>query len=524
MASTRASISKASKRPKINIIPPKQLFVDLTHDDTKTPSPTLQLSSPSAPNAPSKTPSTKDNSSSSIDYIPKSPTSSTSLSPNGYLNLPTSPPPRVSPPPPTQENASMDITLTLSPITLLDIQFDTPLPSPPILDLGDLQEEAFVTLRKKLCEAPILVLLEGTEDMVVYSDALYIGLGCVLMQRGKVITYASRKLKKHEENYPIHDLEFATVVFALIIWRHYPYDVKFIIYTDHRSLQYFLEKKNPNMRQQRWLDLLKDYDCEIRYHPRKANVVMDALSRKEREKVTRIHSLRMIVTFDLFDRIRAAQMEALKEDNWKSERIISYIPHFEDDSRGIKTRQGRIYIPFRSHVKDLLLEEAYKSKYSIHPRATKMYLDLNRNYWWSAKIYVNEIVARHGVSIVLDRDGRFISNFWQDFQEELEFAYNNSYHASIKMPPYEMLYGRRYRTPVCWDEVGSRELASTNVVLATTEKIKTIRERLKKAQDRSGINLSRRTDDNSRKEIESTSQQGNSVGEGRMEASKRYKH
>ncbi|GKC88834.1 hypothetical protein Tco_1149483 [Tanacetum coccineum] len=133
MTSTRASISKASKRPKINIIPPKQLFVDLTHDDTKTPSPTLQLSSPSAPNAPSKTPSTKDTSSSSIDYIPKSPTSSTSLSPNGYLNPPTSPPLRVSPPPLTQENASMDITLTLSPITPLDVQFDSPSPSPPIV-------------------------------------------------------------------------------------------------------------------------------------------------------------------------------------------------------------------------------------------------------------------------------------------------------------------------------------------------------------------------------------------------------
>ncbi|GKE86821.1 hypothetical protein Tco_1560563 [Tanacetum coccineum] len=117
MTSTRASISKVSKRPKINIIPPKQLFVDLTHNDIKTPSPTLQLSSPSAPNAPSKTPSTKDTSSSSIDYIPKSPSSSTSLLPNGYLNSPTSPPPRVSPPPSTQENASMDITLTFSPIT-----------------------------------------------------------------------------------------------------------------------------------------------------------------------------------------------------------------------------------------------------------------------------------------------------------------------------------------------------------------------------------------------------------------------
>ncbi|GKE53762.1 hypothetical protein Tco_1488918, partial [Tanacetum coccineum] len=117
MASTKASTSKPCKKPKITIIPPKQLFVDLTQDDTKTPSPKHQLSSPSALNAPSKTPSTKETSSSSIDYRPKSSTSS---------------PPRVSSPPPTQENASMDITLTLSPITPIDVQFNTPSPSPPI--------------------------------------------------------------------------------------------------------------------------------------------------------------------------------------------------------------------------------------------------------------------------------------------------------------------------------------------------------------------------------------------------------
>ncbi|GJT16719.1 putative reverse transcriptase domain-containing protein [Tanacetum coccineum] len=128
-----------------------------------------------------------------------------------------------------------------------------------------------------------------------------------------VIAYASRKLKKHEKNYLTLDLEFVAVVFALKFWRHYLYGVKFIIYTDHRSLQYFLEKKDPNMRQQRWLDLLKDYDYKIRYHPGKENVVVDALSQKEREKVTRIHSLQMIVTSDLFDRIIAAQVEALKE-------------------------------------------------------------------------------------------------------------------------------------------------------------------------------------------------------------------
>ncbi|GJU33409.1 hypothetical protein Tco_1176998 [Tanacetum coccineum] len=130
MASTRASISKASKRPKINIIPPKQLFVDLPQDETKTPSPKHQLSSPSAPNVPSKTPSTKGTSSSSIDYTPKLPTSSTSPSTNGYLNSQTSPPPKVPPPPLTQENASMDIILALSLITPLDVQFDTPSPSP----------------------------------------------------------------------------------------------------------------------------------------------------------------------------------------------------------------------------------------------------------------------------------------------------------------------------------------------------------------------------------------------------------
>nr|GEX91834.1 hypothetical protein [Tanacetum cinerariifolium] len=132
MASTRASISKAFKRPKINITSPKQLFVDLTQDDTKTPLPKHQLSSPSAPNAPSKTPSTKDTSSYSIDYTPKSPTSFTSPPTNGYLNSPKSPPSRVPPPPPTQENVSIDITLTLSPITPPDVQFDTPSPSKSI--------------------------------------------------------------------------------------------------------------------------------------------------------------------------------------------------------------------------------------------------------------------------------------------------------------------------------------------------------------------------------------------------------
>ena len=137
---------------------------------------------------------------------------------------------------------------------------------------GSDQQVAFSTLKQKLCKAPVLVLPEGIENMVVFCDASYSGLGCVLMQKGRVIAYASRQLKPHESNYPTHDLELAAVVFALKIWRHYLYGVRFTIYTDHQSLKYFMDQKNLNMRQRRWLELLKDYDCEILYHPGKANV------------------------------------------------------------------------------------------------------------------------------------------------------------------------------------------------------------------------------------------------------------
>ncbi|KAI3746351.1 hypothetical protein L6452_08781 [Arctium lappa] len=107
------------------------------------------------------------------------------------------------------------------------------------------------------------------------------GLGCVLMQRGKIIAYASRKLKIHEENYPTHDLELAAVVFALKLWRHYLYGTKCTLYTDHKSLKYVFDQKELNMRQRRWLELLKDYDCDLLYHPSKANVVADVLSQKD---------------------------------------------------------------------------------------------------------------------------------------------------------------------------------------------------------------------------------------------------
>nr|GEY55485.1 retrotransposon protein, putative, Ty3-gypsy subclass [Tanacetum cinerariifolium] len=151
------------------------------------------------------------------------------------------------------------------------------------------KEELYATLSKcefwfpkKLCSAPILALPKGSEDFVVYCDASHKGLSAVLMQIGKVIAYALRQLKIHEKNYTTHDLELRSVVFALKSWRHYLYETKCTMFTDHKSLQHILDQKELNMRQHHWLEFLSDYDCEIRYHPRKKNVVADALSRKER--------------------------------------------------------------------------------------------------------------------------------------------------------------------------------------------------------------------------------------------------
>ncbi|GJY03434.1 putative reverse transcriptase domain-containing protein [Tanacetum coccineum] len=177
---------------------------------------------------------------------------------------------------------------------------------------GKKEEEAFQTLKNNLCDAPILSLPDRVEDFVVYCDASNQGLGCVLMERGKVIAYASRQLKIHEKNYTTHDLELGAVVFALKNWRHYLYDTKSVIYTDHKSLQHIFDQKELNMRQRRWIELFSDYKCEIRYHLGKANVVADALSRKERVKPRRVRAMAMTIQFGLKEMILAAQSEAFK--------------------------------------------------------------------------------------------------------------------------------------------------------------------------------------------------------------------
>ncbi|GJZ30634.1 putative reverse transcriptase domain-containing protein [Tanacetum coccineum] len=322
-------------------------------------------------------------------------------------------------------------------------------------DWGEEQELAFQTLKDKLCNAPVLALLNRPEDFVVYCDASGLGLGCVLIQR---------------------------VVFAFKIWRHYLYGTKSVIYTDHKSLQHIFNQKELNMRQHRSIELFSDYDCEIRYHPSKANVVADALSRKKRS-------------------------EAVDESTGLQKGLDDMI---EQRSDGTLYYLDRIWVPLKGDVRTLIMDEAHKSKYSVHPGDDKMYYDLRDRYWWPGMKkdiveYVSKcltclkvkaehqrpsgliqqpeipIVARHGmpISIKSDRNSRFTSRFWQSVQEALgtrldmsttyhpqtdgqsertiqtledmlrdcvldfggswdvhlllvEFSYNNSYHSSIK--------------------------------------------------------------------------------------------
>nr|GEU97468.1 reverse transcriptase domain-containing protein [Tanacetum cinerariifolium] len=215
-----------------------------------------------------------------------------------------------------KKDASFHMCIDYRELNKLTVKNRYPLPRIEIClinfkyEWGMEEEESFQTLKQKLCSAPILALPEGTENFIVYCDVSLKGFGAVLIQREKVIAYASRQLKIHEENYTTYDLELGTIVFALKLWRHYLYSTKCTVYTDHKSLQYILDQKELNMRQRRWIELLSDYNCKIHYHA------------------------------------------------------------------------GRLWLPLFGGIRDMIMHESHKSKYSIIPGSDKMYQDSKKLYWW----------------------------------------------------------------------------------------------------------------------------------------------
>ncbi|GJU88413.1 putative reverse transcriptase domain-containing protein [Tanacetum coccineum] len=221
-------------------------------------------------------------------------------------------------------------------------------------DWGDKEEAAFQLIKQKLCSAPILALPKGSEDFIVYCAE----------------------------------------IFALKIWRHYLYGTKCTMFTDHKSLQHILDQKELNMRQIRWLELLNDYDCEIRYHPGKANVVADALSRKERNKLLRVRALVMTIGLDLSKQILEARIMARKPENLKSEDVggmlIENLKDLEKSQKeklepradGTLCLNNRSWLPCYGDLRTLIMHESHKSKYSVHPGSDKMYQDMKQLYWW----------------------------------------------------------------------------------------------------------------------------------------------
>ncbi|WVZ63412.1 hypothetical protein U9M48_013046 [Paspalum notatum var. saurae] len=266
-------------------------------------------------------------------------------------------------------------------------------------------EEAFGMLKKLLTSAPVLAQPDITKPFDVYCDASGSGLGCVLMQQGRVIAYASSQLRKHEVNYPTHDLELLAIVYALKKWRHYLLGNTCHIYTGHKSLKYIFTQPELNMRQRRWLELIKDYDLEVHYHPGKANVVADALSRKAhcnfiearptvRVLCCEIGDIEMPTVLDaelynlvleptIKDQIIVAQQKDKGMAHIRDEINGKKKACFQLDEEGVLWFKNHLVVPKDIELRKKILDEDHTSMFTMNPGSNKMYQDLKQKFWWT---------------------------------------------------------------------------------------------------------------------------------------------
>ncbi|KAL2243492.1 UNVERIFIED_CONTAM: Transposon Tf2-12 polyprotein [Sesamum indicum] len=432
-------------------------------------------------------------------------------------------------------------------------------------------QQSFDELKKRLTSNPILVLPSGSGGYIVYTDASKRGLECVLMQNGNVIAYASHQLRNHELNYPTHDLELAAVVHALKIWRHYLYGEKFQILTGHKRLKYILKQKELNLRQRRWIELLKDYDCTIDFHPGKANVVADALSRKSSSTLANLGSHNQTLLLEMRSmntKLEVDQVAGLLA-------ALQIKPDFVDQIKETQTRDpfllrmlerirlangGRFCVPdtdglrfcrklIMHHMQCTLTMKKDVAEFvakcmtcqqvkAEHQAPAGKLRPLSIPEWKWEKITMDFVVGlprtfrmHDAIWVIVDRltksahflpteipdllhafgkvyKGHWAQNCissertiqtledmmractmefkgnWDDHLPLMEFAYNNSFHSSIGMAPYEALYGRRCRSPICWDIEGLRQLEGLKLVQETVEKVQVVKKCLKAAQDR----------------------------------------
>ncbi|WVZ49115.1 LOW QUALITY PROTEIN: hypothetical protein U9M48_000496 [Paspalum notatum var. saurae] len=490
-------------------------------------------------------------------------------------------------------------------------------------------QKAFDELKKRLTTMPVLTFPDMhklSQYIVMLHDKVWVVYLCK----------KARQLRDHEKNYPTHDLELAAVVHALKVWRHYLFEQKCDIYTDHKSLKYIFTQTELNMRQRRWLELIKDYDLEIHYHPSKANVVADALSRKSQISLLRARELPDELAIE-FDRLSLGfinntggvtiEIESTLEQDIKKGQLedekIQEIKEMIKEGKALGFREdaeGIDLFPKLKSLRELILKEAHETAYSIHPGSEKMYQDLKQKFWWYgmkrevaeyvalcdicqrvkaehqrparllqplkipewkweeigmdfivgllrtqsgfdsiwvvvdrltkvahfipvkttysgaklAELYISRIVCLHGVpkKIVSNRGTQFTSHFWKHLHESMdtklnfnsayhpqtdgqtertnqqiledmlracalqyetswdkslpyaEFSYNNSYQGSIKMSPFQALYGRKCKTPLHWDQPGEKQIFGPEIIEDAERQVRIVRENLRIVQTR----------------------------------------